>query len=132
MMIVFSPEINGNEFYQKAEEAIVNLCGLDVNEYYQNNNILTKKLWDKNFDKIVLASIGVNIMVGFQTVGNLAMHTGGKLPTPIYNQILKYSKWKRDKKLGWEGKTIEKRKQHLKEFREKLTSYYNHYMQKFP
>ena len=130
-MIIFSPEIDCNEYFQKAEEEIVNVCGLDVSEYYNNKDILTKELWDKNLDKIVLAAIDVDVLVGFQTVGHLAMQTSGKFPTPIYSQILKYCEWERDKALGWEGKTIEKRKQILQGFREKLTAYYKHYMRKY-
>ena len=131
MMIIFSPEIDGNEYFQKAEVEIVKVCGLDVNEYYTNKNILTKKLWDKNLDRIVLAALDVDVLVGFQTVGHLAMQTGGNLPTPIHSQILKYCEWEQDKTLGWKGKTIERRKQILKEFREKQSAHYELYMQKF-
>jgi len=130
-MIIFSPEIDGNEYFQHAEEEIVKVCGLDVNEYYNNKDILIKELWDKHFDKIVLAAIDVDVLVGSQTVGYLAMQIGGKLPTPIYSQILNHTEWEKDKTLGWEGNTIEQRKQHLQEFREKLKAHYIQYMQKF-
>jgi len=130
-MIIFSPEINGNEYFQKAEEEIVKICGLDVNEYYNNKEILTKEVWDRSFDKIVLTALDVDVLVGYQAVGHLAMQTGGKLPTPIYTQILKYCEWEQDKKLGWKGKTIQKRKQILHEFREHLTAHYKQYMKKY-
>lgn len=130
-MIIFSPEIEGNEYLKNAEEEIVKVCGLVVNDYYNNKNILTKVLWDKNFDKIVLTALDVDVLVGFQTVGHLAMQIGGKLPTPIYSQILKYCKLERDKTLGWKGNTIEQRKQQLQEFREKLSAHYKQYMKNY-
>ena len=44
MMIIFSPEITGNEYFQHAEQEIVKVCGLDVDEYLNHKNILTKEL----------------------------------------------------------------------------------------
>ncbi len=130
-MLIWSPEIVGNEYFRKVEEKIVKLCGLNLNEYCKDKTILTKELWDKNFDKIVLAAIKIDATIVFQSVGLLAIQTQGKLPTSIYSQIMKYSELQHDKQLGWKGKTAEVRKEKLKEFRERLTAHYDHYIQKY-
>ncbi len=130
-MILFSPEIDGNKYYQKVEQEIVKECGLEVNEYLTNKEIFTKELWDRHFDSIVLVALRVNVPVGFQTIGHLTLQVGGKLPTPIYSQILDYCQWEKDRTLGWKGNTIEHRKNILQEFREQLSVYYEQYMKKF-
>ena len=123
------------------EKFLVELCGLDFNEYWRNREILTKDNLERHLGDILFelrsiensisnkeqSCLNVNtlddLVVGYQILGILILQTGSYLPDHVRNMILSSTTWEFDKRRGWSEDLEKDRIFYLNDFRNKIINH---------
>ena len=110
------------------EYFIVNeICGLDHKEYWKNNRILTKELFQENFDKIIEGIEELffnNIYTAYLVLGRFVLLLGADITEEIRAFII-HTCYRPLEKYRWTPDEIEDRKYVIKELKTKIESYKN-------
>ena len=104
------------------EWGIVEMCGLDISEYIEDDTLLTRELVEKNFEKIVnYVKSEYNSYVAHQVLGYIILKTGSNLPSILQNDILRCASWQREKEFWSQDPRWENpRKFFLEDFKNKI------------
>ena len=131
----------------KWEDRIIEMCELDVDDYYMDKSILTMQILESHLDKILerldylkstinnkeIAYRGTGMFgepvydehlsgiepleVAYQILALLILETGSYMPDKVRNEVLRIAEWNYDKKWGWDPTFVEGRKEYLNTFR---------------
>ena len=116
------------EIMEGAEESdlesfIVKACGIDLRAYHKDKRILTRKIFEARFDKIMeVVDKRASRRKTFLVLGYFILFTGSFLPEVLRAKIIDASKWKHEKR-SWEKQFVRERKFYLKDLREKIRAH---------
>ena len=129
-MVRGSVEILDDDEEADVTANMLEACGLDSDDFYSNEGILTKENFEKNLDVLAkMAEVrqpedlqevhGFN-RASFFVLGYFALLTGARIPESLRKGILEATKWEYEEgKWGDEGFAL-KRKVFIEDFREKI------------
>ena len=102
----------------------IEICGLDFEKYYYQNDILTLEILEPHLDEIIEEIHNISkmsskdsILVGYQILGVLILQSGTRMPDVVRNSIMSSTKWEYDKSRGWAKPCEKERKENLERFR---------------
>jgi len=100
---------------------MLDACGIDDGDFFEDERILTRKNLEKNFKFLMkMVESRSSRRAAYFVIGYLILVTGSRMPEDLRYKILKKTKWE-DEENRWldENKIIE-RKIYLNDFREKI------------
>lgn len=117
--------IMGGESQMDIEWEIVQICGIEVSDYIEDDRLLTRELIEKNLKKIVkYVKQEQNSYVAHQVLGYIILKTGSNLPETLQIDILRCASWQGEKHFWSQNPSWEKpRKFFLKDFKTKIRSH---------
>jgi hypothetical protein len=119
--------IMGSESHLDEKWIIVEMCGVDVYKYIEDESILTREDIENHFDEIVkhLESKKYSYHVKHQVLGYLILKTGAILPETLRNDMIQCALWDCEEEEFWSQnpRWIEPRKYFLKDFRIKIRNH---------
>jgi hypothetical protein len=151
VIIVNSRELDDGD--DSWEDYIIELCGLDPDDYYEDKSILTMQILEFNLDKILerfdylqstinnkeIAYRGTGMFgehvydwhiysiealeIAYQILALLILETGTYMPDKVRDEVLRITEWEYDKKWGWKHKFVEDRKKFLEIFRSAIKNH---------
>ena len=122
-MAKISAEIMEGDEESDLESFIVKACGIDLRAYHKDKHILTRKIFEARFDKIMeVVDKRASRRKTFLVLGYFILFTGSFLPEVLRAKIIDASKWKHEKGT-WDEKFVRERKFYLKDFREKIRAH---------
>ncbi|TES98663.1 MAG: hypothetical protein E3J90_05605 [Promethearchaeota archaeon] len=114
--------IMGGEDQMDIEWGIVDICGINISEYIEDDTLLTRELVEKNFEEIMkYVKSEYNNYVAHQVLGYIILKTGSNLPSELQNDILMCALWDIEKEFWLQNPRWENpRKFFLKDFKTKI------------
>jgi len=119
----------GIEILDDDEEAdIVGLmlgaCGIETRDFYFNEKILTREIFEKNYELLLKMIHGRKYRrAPYFVLGYLTLLTGSKLSIKLKKEILEITKWKKEMGLWSEEDQAIKRKTYLEDFNNKISQH---------
>lgn len=122
-MAKLTAEIMEGDEESDLESFFIKACGLDLRDYHKDNRILTRNIFEKNFDKIMeIVERRDSRRNTYLVLGYFILLTGSYLPDDLKIKIIDASKWEHEKGL-WDDKFVRERKFYLKDLRDKIRSH---------
>ena len=114
--------VMGGESQLDIEWGIVEICGIEVDAYIENDQLLTRELVELNFDEIIkFTTQSQDNFIGHQVLGYIILKTGSTLPKTLQNDILRCASWEREKEFWSQNPRWENpRKFFLNDFKTKI------------
>lgn len=122
-MAKLTAEIMEGDEESDLEYLFVTTCGLNYNEYLNDDRILTRSLVEDNYDKIMeIVKTRSTRRVTFLVLGYLFLLTGANLSNTLKYKIIDSTKWEHEKDL-WNQNLINERKFYLKDLEDKIRNH---------
>lgn len=102
---------------------LIEVCGIEYEDYAENESILTKEIFEKHFSQILklINSDYLSLLI----FGALILRTGSFLPDKVRKKIIEAADWKNEKE-RWkyaDAEFIKSRKETLIDFRQKIINH---------
>lgn len=102
---------------------LVEVCGIEYEDYAENESILTKEIFEEHFPQILrlINSDYLSLLI----FGALILRTGSFLPNKVRKKIIEATDWKNEKE-RWkyaDAEFIKSRKEILIDFRQKIINH---------
>jgi hypothetical protein len=120
-----SPNILDDDEEFDTASFMLEACGLEYSDFYDNEQILTRENLEKNFN-FLLKMVDKRSFrrAPYFVIGYFILITGAEMPEDLYHKILDAAKWKHEKGPYWFDKRDKvKRKICLKDFRQKIRAH---------
>lgn len=125
-MAIDNPTIFCGDDTTDLEVQIVQICNVNLVEYFEDQRVLTRDKFQEHFDEIL--ELIENWAPDYPEYNNIAYHVlgvfilelGAKLPRDLRERIVEATDWNIDKKINWPKKWIFLRKFYLSDLREKI------------
>ena len=117
--------MGGEEQWDLEYNIVHDCCGLDVNAYFDNMTILTRKIFEDNFKKIVKEieiHAGFKFHIAYQVLGRFILLLGAKITEELRDLIIEATDWSREEDL-WDAELEHERKFRLNDLKEKIERY---------
>lgn len=122
-MAKVTAEIMEGDEESDLESFFVKACGIDLRAYHKDRRILTKEIFEANFDNIMeIVEKRASSRKTYLVLGYFILITGAFLPEGLRTKIVDASKWEHEKGY-WDGRFVRKRKFYLKDLREKVKAH---------
>ena len=122
-MAKITAEIMEGDEESDLESFIVKACGIDLRAFHKDRRILTRKIFETNFDKIMeVIEKRSSRRATYLVLGYFILFTGCFLPEDLKFKIIDASRWEHEKG-SWDERFVRERKFYLKDFREKIRAH---------
>jgi len=121
----FDATIMGGDAQRDLERKFIEVCGLNYGDYLENRKIVTREIFEKNFDKIVnYIHRSRDNCLAYQVLGYFILFTGSKLPKNEKNHILDCSNFEAERGFWIQNPKLEKEREFfLHDFRQKIINH---------
>lgn len=122
-MTINSPNIMAGDEQWDIEYKFIKICGLNIKEYMENEKILNKNIFEKNFKNLIEFVESEKSHIAYQVLGVFILKTGSKLTNYLRKRIIESTRWIYDKENEWPHKWLKLRKFYLYDLRKKIMNH---------
>ncbi|MHA1376627.1 MAG: leucine-rich repeat domain-containing protein [Promethearchaeota archaeon] len=127
--MIDDPSIFCGDDSADVEMEIVQICDIDLDDYFSDERVLTREKFHEHIDEILGFIEGW--APDFPEYNNIAWHVlgafilklGASLPGDVKDRIITSTNWEVDKKIQWPDNWIKQRKFYLEDLREKIKNH---------
>jgi len=124
--MIDDPSIFCGDDSADVEMEIVEICNIDLDDYFSDERVLTREKFHEHFGEILDFVEGRS--PDFPEYNNIAWHVlgafilklGASLPGDVKDRIIESTNWEIDRKIQWPDNWTEQRRFYLKDLREKI------------
>ena len=123
-----TPFITEGDGESDIESSLIRACGFNVEDYAEDKSILTKKVLENHFDKLLRIVHSINDHIAYLILGVLILNTGSAMPEDFRDLLVESADWKTDRekyigKITDDKEFLELRKDILTNFQGKVRNY---------
>jgi len=123
-MAKLSAEITEGDEESDIASFLMDICGLDYIDVMRDSRILTREIWEKNFEKILdLVKERFFSRISYLIFGYFTLFVGADLPSYLRPAILDAADWKHEENRWGDDDFILERKFYLDDFQKKIRNY---------
>lgn len=124
-MARISPNILDDDEENDTASFMLEACGLNYSDFYDNERILTRENLERHFPSLrKMIDMRSFRRAPFFVIGYLILVTGAEMLEDLYHEILEAAKWKHEMGGYWLEKSTEvERKICLRDFRQKIRAH---------
>lgn len=128
-MAIDNPTIKCGDDTVDLEAHFIDICGVNLYDYFEDERALTREKFQKHFDDILCLvenwapDFPEYNNIAYQMLGLFVLKLGAKLPDDVRERIIEATDWKIDRKIRWSRYWIRQRQFYLYDLREKIKNH---------
>ena len=128
-MAIDNPTIKCGDDAVDLEAHFIDICGVNLYDYFEDEKALTREKFQKHFDDILCLvenyapDFPEYNNIAYQMLGLFILKLGAKLPGDVRERIIDATDWKIDRKIRWSHYWMFQRQFYLYDLREKIKNH---------
>ncbi|KKM64862.1 hypothetical protein LCGC14_1497090 [marine sediment metagenome] len=110
----------GGDFQIDVESEVLSICGVSLDDYFNNDRRMEATILEENLDPIVSYIRNHVSHLAYHVLGFFIVKSGARVPINLKEEILGFTEWNIDKKVNWGEEWVKARKFYLEDLRKKL------------